>query len=425
MTDPLSALETMAPEETGLVPVVQEPAEATVLKLRRRIAELDAELAARDARLAAQAERIIALEKPGMFGGKAKKRAADLEAENEELRAKVARLEAEAKGGESLLPAVVQAENHLAVVAQENFQLSTALQQTQQEATWARKQLGEMEFERDERDALLRDQEGKAQNAERRQRMAQEQLALVRASAIRENDPAKAQGGDAPKKGTTLTRLRLSAALGNMGSAVELGGDYLDNTCAFCNASPACTRQRLLSWPHGKLVPRHEQEYMKLLVQEAQAHGADPFRVLEAWAGGVGGDEIIDNLTDGEYAKAVEDEAPLVGFAARAAARIDRDVTERSVAHELRALRCAECDCPMLWHADGGIAKRSGDVCALSQASVYERSKLKTVAARITDGEAAGGETIDAEIIDGEAIDAEDVLRDDGDDIQPEITEDE
>lgn len=391
--DPLAALDNAEP--APMVPAAASvPDAGETIKLQQRVVELEAELAAANARIEAQAERIASLEKPGgLFGGKAKKRAAELEAEVENLRAENAKLKAEADGAsETLLPAVAQVETALAVVSQENDNLKFALAQSQNEAHAARAQLGELEFERDERDALLRDQEGQRQEAERRARLAQEQLALVRASAIRKNDP----GAGEPLKGTRLTRLRLQAALGNMGAAVELGGDYLDNTCAFCNASPACTRERLLSWPHGKLVPRNEQEYLKLLVGEAQERGADPFKVLEAWASGMDGDEIIDNLDDGAYAKVAEEQPELEGFAKRAAERRDRDVTERTVAHGLRTLRCSDCRMPLLWHADGDNGKRSEDVCDLGQKAVFARAQAKDIKPVTAEDVLSGGEVIDA-----------------------------
>jgi hypothetical protein len=375
MNDPLAALE--ASESPQLPSVQSIPPAPESAALAARVVELEGKLAEAEARREAQSERIKSLESPGLFGGKAKARAAELAKENEDLRAKLAKLEAEAEAGvEVLLPAVTQAETALALVTEEKENLTMALIQAQHQVGAAHKQLGEMEFERDERDSLLRDQEGRTQEAERRQRMAQEQLALVRASAIRSTDP----GAGEPKKGVALTRLRLQAALGNMGAAVQLGGDYLDNTCAFCNASPACTKNRLLTWPHGKLVPRNEQEYLKLLVQEAQALGSDPFLVLEAWAAGMDGEEVMDNLKDGGYRRAKPEEPEeLTGFAKRAAERLKRDTAERSIAHELRALRCKDCDQTLLWHKDDGRPKRSDDVCDLDQREVFERSKLKTV----------------------------------------------
>lgn len=297
MTDPLSALEgqrftPQLPASRSSAPNPVREGLLDAVRMAQQVVDLEAKLAKAEAERDALKERLDAEAKGGgMFGSKHKARADALSEENVELRRKLAELEArlaaEDRMEEVFLPTIAEAETALATVRHENAELAMALSTTQAQVGQMRETLEELEFQRDERDELLRREEAARQQAERTNERTRQQLAQVRMKALASQDPKEWERKRKDETPVSISKKRVRAVLGDIGSLVELGNDYLDGVCPMCDASPACQRDRLLEWPHGKLIPRHIQDYLQLIVQEAQARGGDPFKALEAWCSGV------------------------------------------------------------------------------------------------------------------------------------------
>jgi hypothetical protein len=281
------------------------------LDLRRRLVDLESEVHGLQAKCESQKAWITELEKGGgLFGGRWKARCAELEAEVEALRLQLGVLKGRDKGEEKYLPAVSEVTAALAVVSQERDEVRKAFSVALRENAEIKEKIEDVEFQRDERDSMLRDEEAKRQTLEGRQKKMQRQIAQMRQQHMRAVDTEYAKEQDGRRRSESLlAKTRVLGALGNVTAQVELGGEFLDNVCTLCKASPACERTRLLSWPHGTLVPRHVQDALQLLVDECQDNGTDPFAALEAWASGTSAEVAIG----GGAASPAESDAPSGG----------------------------------------------------------------------------------------------------------------
>lgn len=298
MTDALSALEVQSkpstPAASPMLPAALALPEDAELSLRKRLVELEAEVAGLNAKCESQRERIAKAEEGGgLFGGKWKARSQELEVEVEALRVEVATLKGREKG-ERYLPAVAEVTTALAVARQEVGEARQAFAMALRETNELKQTVDDLEYQRDERDSMLRDEEAKRQTLEGRQKKMGRQIAQMRQQHMRSIDVEYAKEQDSRRRSESLlARTRVLGALGNVTAQVELGGEFLDNVCTLCKASPACERSRLLSWPHGTLVPRNVQDALQLLVDECQSNGTDPFAALEAWASGTSAEVAI------------------------------------------------------------------------------------------------------------------------------------
>lgn len=278
--DPLDAL-------TSKLAVAKENEE-----LRAKLATMEKDLIGAQAKIEAKAKRVEELEKGGgLFGGKWKARVSELEAQveslmetNAKLTAELESLKSENPKGQSYLPAVVEAQHALALVREEVQQARFAVAKFTEENASLKVKVDDLEFQRDERDDMLRQAEARAATAKTQQKRTAQQAAIMRRAHLLANDPT----AGAPRSDKELARTRVLAGLGNVEAQVMLGGDFMDNTCAMCRASPACEKERLLNWPHGTLIPREVQNYLQILVDDAQQREADPFEALERWASGSG-----------------------------------------------------------------------------------------------------------------------------------------
>ena len=280
--DPLSHLEI----EEGFLPAnvskglpALEMPTAALEGARSEIVELQAKLAAEKVRGDVLEEQLRQI---------GTKNTTQLQAEIAVLKAELARRDATVTAEadtERLLPAVVEARGQMVMLqqqhAEESFRLGVALQASEARLGEVLETAKDLEYQRDERDDMLRQEEVKRQQADRMRERTARQIALVRLTHIRTADPAN---GSASHANVRLARTRLLAALGNVGAQVELG--RMDGQCALCDADPGCVKERLLNWPHGALVPRDIQDYLQLIVDEAIERKADPFTALESWASG-------------------------------------------------------------------------------------------------------------------------------------------
>jgi hypothetical protein len=280
--DPLSSLEI----EEGLLPAriteglpeLKMPTDA-LEEARSEIIDLQGKLAAEKARADVLEDQLHKLGDVDIT---------KLSAEIALLKAELAKRDAQAEAEvdtERLLPAVVEARGQMLLLEQkyagESYKLGVALQASEARLGEVLEVAKDLEYQRDERDDMLRKEEAARQQSDRKRERVARQIALVRLTHIRTADPAK---GSASDVNIRLARTRLLAALGNVGAQVELG--RMDGQCALCDADPGCVKERLLNWPHGTLVPRDIQDYLQLIVDEATDRGTDPFTALESWASG-------------------------------------------------------------------------------------------------------------------------------------------
>lgn len=281
--DPLASLELsegMLPAKlTEGLPALEMPTDA-LNSARGEIVDLKGQIAAEKARSDVLEEQLKKL-------GSGEPRSQELAAEVAVLKAELAKRDALPKAEastEHLLPAVVEARGQMMLLEQkfaaESFKLSLALDASEARLGEAIATAQELEYQRDERDDMLRQEEAKRQQAERDSERTGLQVAMVRLTHIQNADPTKGKAD----KDIGHARTRVLAALGKTGAQITLG--CTEGQCTLCDADPGCQRNRLLNWPHGVLVPKEIQLYLQLVVDEAGDRGADPFAALEYWATG-------------------------------------------------------------------------------------------------------------------------------------------
>ncbi len=287
MTDGLDPLASLEIEEgllpakiTSGLPALEMPTQA-LESARAKIVELEGEVAAEKARADSLEETVKQL---GAGDANSQKLAAEVSVLKADLARRDAQVEAKVDT-EFLAPAVVEARGQMALLqqkcAEESFKLSVALQASEARLGEAIVTAQELEYQRDERDDMLRREEATRQQAERDGERAGRQVAMVRLTHIQHADPAKGKADEEINR----ARTRVLAALGKVGAQVKMG--RTEGQCALCDADPGCQRNRLLNWPHGSLVKKEIQLYLQLVVDEAGDRGADPFAALEYWASGL------------------------------------------------------------------------------------------------------------------------------------------
>jgi len=291
--DALAALEGPRPntDNTGELERAQKTIEALMSSLddteeqvgvlEEKVADLTMEVEALKAK-----PGILKRATAGLSEGRATRRAEKAEAEAERLRTK---LDDQKEADEiKYLPAVAKAETQIAVVeqkhGQEMFALGQVLAQKDELLVETRGVCEALEFQRDERDDMLRKEEARRQQAELSAQQTGHALAMVRTKFLLENDPGLSEER-AERTKAQLAKTRVLAWLGNMMAQAELG--VLHDVCPLCGASPRCLVHDVPVFPHGGLIPLPIQTYLAMLISEAKDKGADPKVVLEGWASGV------------------------------------------------------------------------------------------------------------------------------------------